>query len=269
MKFILGKKLNMSQVFTSDGERIPVTVLEVGPCKVVQVKTKEKEGYSAVQLGWGYKRHLNKPLAGHQKGEKFAKLREFRVDNPEDYKVGQEITVKDFQPGEFIDVSGLMKGRGFAGVMKRHGFHGFPASHGHDKPRSAGSIGSMFPQHTRKGMRMAGRMGGHSVTVKNLLILDVDAKRNLIFVKGAVPGTRNGLVKVKATGKKLEKAPQLSLAVTAQPTEAQAKKPAEIKKEAQSHNSVKSSADKKSPAEEEAAKPTQGEADAKVSPKEK
>lgn len=205
MKFILGKKLNMAQVFTADGVRIPVTVIEAGPCKAVAVKNPPKDEVVSVQLGFGSKKKLNKPQAGHQKGEKFQYLREFRLRNGDaEFKVGQSIPVSIFAAGEYVDVIGVMKGRGFTGAMKRHGFHGMPATHGHNHPRAVGSIGSRFPQHTLKGTRMAGRMGGHNVTVKNLLVVEVDPDKNLLWLKGAVPGTRNGLVKIIATGKKAE-----------------------------------------------------------------
>src|SRR3989344_1089696 len=171
--FILGKKLNMTQKFASDGTQIPVTAIEAGPCKVIQVKTAGKEGYSAVQIGFGKKRKLNKASAGHQKGNSFAHLREFRVSADEKFELGQ-------------------------------GFKGFPASHGHDKPRRPGSIGSRFPQHTLKGTRMAGRMGGHQVTVSNLVVIDVNPKENLVWVKGAVPGATGGLVKLVSLGSKAE-----------------------------------------------------------------
>ena len=199
--------MNMSQVFTKDGEHVPVTVVQAGPCRVVQVKTKDKDGYTAVQIGFGKKSKSRMTMAskGHQKDNQFLYLREFRIVEDEKIKIGDEVKVSDFAPGEYVDVSGIMKGRGFAGVMKRHGFHGFPASHGHDHQRAGGSIGTMFPQHVIKGKRMAGRMGGDGVTMKNLLIVDVDVEKNLLYVKGAVPGTRNGLVKVKATGEKEEK----------------------------------------------------------------
>lgn len=196
MKFILGRKLNMSQVFTKDGRKIPVTVVEAGPCTVLQVRTEARDGYRAVQLGFGSKRSLNRPQKGHQKDKAFQYLREFRVANDQQLHVGETVSASDFISGDVVNVSGVMKGRGFAGAMKRHGFHGAPASHGHDHPRAVGSIGSRFPQHTLKGTRMAGRMGGHQVTQKHAVIVDVDAKRNLLWISGPVPGSRNGLVKV-------------------------------------------------------------------------
>lgn len=223
MKFILGKKLNMSQMFTVDGGKVPVTALEVGPCKVIQVKKVSGNGYDAVQIGFGVKKRLNRAAAGHQKAEKFSYLREFRVPTDSDYKMGQLVSVSDFKPGEYADVSGVMKGRGFAGAMKRHGFHGMPASHGHNRPRSVGSIGSRFPQHTLKGTRMAGRMGGHWVTVKNLMIVDIDEDKNVIWVSGAVPGTRGGLIRLITTGKIATTPPALYEIVKENPPEVAAK----------------------------------------------
>ncbi|MDB4939975.1 MAG: ribosomal protein [Candidatus Doudnabacteria bacterium] len=202
MKFTIAKKLNMSSHFLETGTVVPVTILQVGPAVVTQVKTKEKDKYEAVQVGYGAKKSVSKALAGHYKGlGKFAMVKEFKMKDMSGVTVGQKLDLTDFQIGEMIDVTGIMKGRGFAGAIKRHGFHGMPASHGHDKPRAVGSIGQRFPQHVRKGLRMAGRMGGVGVTVKNLQIVDIDLTRNLISVKGAVPGHRNGLVQVVSTGK--------------------------------------------------------------------
>ncbi|OGE91261.1 MAG: 50S ribosomal protein L3 [Candidatus Doudnabacteria bacterium RIFCSPHIGHO2_01_FULL_50_11] len=208
MKFILGRKLNMSAVWTKDGARIPVTVLEAGPCKVVQVKTRDRDGYSGVQIGFGRKKQLSDALRGHMKNDTFQYLREFQIPESEQIAAGQMITVKEFEPGEYVNVSGIMKGRGFAGAVKRHGFHGAPASHGHDHPRAVGSIGSRFPQHTLKGTRMAGRMGGNQSTLKNTFVVDTDPERNLLYVMGPVPGTRGGLVKIMTTGEKKE-APEI------------------------------------------------------------
>lgn len=194
----------MSQHFLETGEVLPVTVMQAMPMVVVQVKTKEKDGYEAVKVAIASKiagkRKLNKPLAGQVKEKGYAKMVEFRVDNASSYKVGQVIDL-DFEAGQMVDCIGTMKGRGFAGAMKRHGFAGFPASHGHDRPRSVGSIGQRYPQHTRKGLRMSGHMGTQQVTVRNLQIVDVDKARHLVSVKGAVPVHRNGTVKIVFTGK--------------------------------------------------------------------
>jgi large subunit ribosomal protein L3 len=202
MNFIIGKKLNMSTHFLENGIAVPVTILEVNPVVVTQIRTKEKDKYEAVQVGYGKKKAINKPSAGHLKNlGNFAHLKEFRVKDLSGIEVGQKIDASGFEIGEMVDVVGIMKGRGFAGAIKRHGFHGMPASHGHDKPRAVGSIGQRYPQHVRKGLRMAGRMGGVAVTMKNLQVIEVDAKKNLIAVKGAVPGHRNGIVQVISTGK--------------------------------------------------------------------
>jgi large subunit ribosomal protein L3 len=205
MNFIVGKKLNMTQHFIESGEVIPVTVVHAPSLVVTQVKqTTGKDKYNAVQVGVkasvGGKRTLNKPESGHVKAAKVGMLTEFRVDEVGDFAVGKTIDVSGFQVGELVDCVGKMKGRGFAGAIKRHDFAGFPASHGHNKPRSVGSIGQRFPQHTRKGLRMAGHMGTQNVTVKNLQVVDVDVKRGLIMLKGAVPGNRNGVVRIVSTG---------------------------------------------------------------------
>jgi large subunit ribosomal protein L3 len=211
-KFAIAKKLNMTSHFLESGTVIPVTVLQASPLVITQIKTALKDKYNAVQVGYGSKKAANKPIAGHIKGNKpFAMLKEFRTEGTEEHTVGQSISA-EFEIGELVHVTGIMKGRGHAGAMKRHGFHGMPASHGHDKPRAVGSIGQRFPQHVRKGLRMAGRMGGVGVTVKNLQVVDFDAKRNLIAVKGAVPGHRNGIVQVVSAGsvKPLEFVPPTS-----------------------------------------------------------
>ena len=204
MNFLLGKKLNMSQYFDeASGEVVPVTVIKAGPMTVTQVKSSDgKDKYSAVQVGIGKKKNMGKAIKGHLKDlGNFATLAEFRVADVKDFEKGKKIDISTFQVGEIVNVLGTSKGRGFAGAMKRHGFHGFPMSHGHNKPRSVGSIGQRFPQHVRKGMRMSGHMGVEQVTVKNLQVVEVDAAKNLITLKGAVPGHRNGIVKVISTGK--------------------------------------------------------------------
>ncbi len=203
MNFLIGKKLNMSQYFDQSGTVIPVTVIKGSSMIVTQVKAKDgKDKYSAVQVGVGKKVKANKSIKGHLKElGSFAALAEFRVDDSSAYQKGQKLDLSGFQIGEVVDVIGVSKGRGFAGAIKRHGFAGFPASHGHNKPRSVGSIGQRFPQHVRKGLRMAGHMGNQQVTVKNLQVVEVDPARNLITVKGAVPGHRNATIKVVSTGK--------------------------------------------------------------------
>ena len=158
--------------------------------------------YNAVQIGTGKRKKVSKSVQGHTKElGTFSVMSEFRVSDASSYQRGQKLDLSGFQIGELVNVVGISKGRGFAGAIKRHGFAGFPASHGHDKPRSVGSIGQRFPQHTRKGLRMAGHMGVESVTVKNLQVVEVDNARGLITLKGAVPGHRNGLVKVVSSGK--------------------------------------------------------------------
>lgn len=193
----------MTQYFDQSGEVVPVTVIQAGPVVVTQVKSKEdKNQYNAVQVGFGSRGKLTKSLQGHLKDlGPFGKLVEFRVNDAAAYKRGQKIDVSQFQVGEVVNCIGTSKGRGFAGAMKRHGFAGFPASHGHNRPRSVGSIGQRFPQHTRKGLRMSGHMGSQQVTVKNLQVVFVDPAKNLLALKGAVPGHRNGLVKIVSTGK--------------------------------------------------------------------
>lgn len=203
MKFILGKKIEMTQKFLEDGTAVPVTKVEAGPCVVTQVKTKEKEGYKAAQFGFGLKRKpLNKPLAGHLKGlPNFCHLGEFVLGDKDELKIGDKIDVATFAPGDMVRVIGISKGRGFQGVVKRHGFHGSPASHGHeDQLRMPGSIGSKRQGPVQKGKRMAGRMGGEQVTIKNLEIVEVDLSNNILLIKGALPGARGTLLKIEGEG---------------------------------------------------------------------
>lgn len=203
MEKLIGKKLYMTSVFDEGRKMVPVTVLEVGPCKVTQIKSAEKEGYTAVQIGYGKTREkrLNKPIMGHiQKAgvEPVSKMIEFRTDQVDNYKPGDELTVEIFKIGEFVDVSGLSKGKGFAGVVKRHGFGGGPKTHGQsDRLRTGGSIGAASdPSRVFKGMRMPGRMGGKRNTVRNLEVINIDKEKNLLIVKGAVPGARNSIIEV-------------------------------------------------------------------------
>lgn len=199
MKFILGKKIAMSQIFQETGEAVPVTVIQAGPCNVTQVKTKDKDGYVAVQLGFEPIKKLAKPQAGHVKDMPlFRKLREFRLTEGS-FERGQALTVEQFQAKDVLKVTGFSKGKGFQGVVKRHGFHGHPTTHGHkDQMRMPGSIGATFPQHVIKGKRMGGRMGGERITVANLEVVKVEADKNLLYVKGAVPGGRNSFLLIKA-----------------------------------------------------------------------
>lgn len=203
---LLGTKLGMAQIFSEAGRPIGITAITVGPCAVVQVKTKAKDGYDAVQLGFGSVKRVNSPQQGHLKGlGPFRHLREFRVDKPEDYKVGQVVDVGLFAPGDSISVIGTSKGRGFAGVVKRHHFAGGPKTHGQsDRQRSPGSIGSNTqPGHVLKNMRMAGHMGDARVTVRRLEVLRVDQERHLLIVKGSVPGGRRGLLTINKMGNKV------------------------------------------------------------------
>ena len=204
MNFAVGHKLNMTQIFDqATGTSFPVTVVKAAPMTVTQVKTLEsKDKYSAVQVGSGKRKKLSKSVKGHLKelGD-FAILAEVRTADAGNFKRGQKVDLSGFQVGELVNVVGVSKGRGFQGAIKRHGFAGFPASHGHDKPRSVGSIGQRWPQHTRKGLRMAGHMGNKQVTVKNLQVVEVDVQRSLIALKGAIPGHRNTLIKIVSTGK--------------------------------------------------------------------
>ncbi|MFQ5592723.1 MAG: 50S ribosomal protein L3 [Anaerolineae bacterium] len=202
MKGILGKKVGMTQVFDDSGEVIPVTVIEAGPCYVTQVKTEATDGYAAVQIGFERieERKLKKPQRGHLgKISPLRYFREIRTDDVGEYKVGQQVDVGMFEAGQRVDVTGISKGRGFAGVVKRHGFRGGPKTHGQsDRHRAPGSIGATStPGRVFKGMRMAGRMGNERVTVQSLKVVRVDPKRNLLLVKGSVPGRRGGLVLVR------------------------------------------------------------------------
>lgn len=199
MKFILGKKIGMSQIFSEEGKVSPTTLIEAGPVVVVQVKTKEKDGYEAVQVGFDLKKKVNKPLKGHLKNlGNFRHLREFRIDS-EKFKIGDRIDVSLFNEGDKVKVSGISKGKGFQGVVKRHGFAGMPASHGHKHHlRSPGSIGQRFPQRTLKGIRMAGRMGGKRITIKNLEVIKIDKENNILAIVGAVPGNMGSLLEISS-----------------------------------------------------------------------
>jgi len=203
VKGILGEKLGMTQVFTEEGRAVPVTVIKAGPCRVVQVKTPETDGYAAVQLSLGQVRRAGKPLAGHygKAGvEPGRHLVELRTDDASSYQNGQEIKADVFQPGQHVDVVGVSKGHGFAGPMKRHGFGGLGASHGTErKHRSPGSIGAAAtPSRVFKGIKMAGQLGNERVTVLNLEVVESDPERHLLLVKGAVPGPVGGLVMVRS-----------------------------------------------------------------------
>ncbi len=200
----LGRKIGMTQIFRDDGRVVPVTVIEAGPCVVTQVKTNDRDGYAAVQLGFGEVKRLNKPRAGHLKSSRNSRyLREVQADDSNEFQVGQNIGVDIFEPGEFVDVIAQTKGRGFAGVMKRHGFHGGPRTHGQsDRARAPGSIGGgTTPGKVFKGLKMAGHMGNRRVTIKGLEVVSIDPDRNLLLLKGGVPGARNSLLQFRRAGK--------------------------------------------------------------------
>jgi large subunit ribosomal protein L3 len=198
---LIGRKLGMTQVFTDEGLAVPVTVIEAGPCVVTQVRTQEKDGYEAVQLGYGISKRLNKPQQGHVKasGHQVKTLREVKADDYATIEVGQVFTADTFAAGDLVDVSGTSKGHGFQGGMKRHGFSGQQKTHGQsDRARAPGSIGSSAtPGRVFKGMRMAGQMGNERVTVQNLKVIRVDAERNLLLVEGSVPGPKQGTVLIR------------------------------------------------------------------------
>lgn len=207
MKGLLGKKLGMTQVFNADGSVIPVTVIEVQPNVVVQVKTEEKDGYNAIQLGNGAvkERRVNKPTKGHFEKAGVAPtktLREFRVENPTEYSVGQQLKADVFNEGEKVDIVGTSKGKGFQGVIKRHGQSRGPETHGSRYHRRPGSMGAAtFPGKVFKGKNLPGRMGGVRVTVQNLEVVKVDAEKNILLVKGAVPGPKRGTLMIKESVK--------------------------------------------------------------------
>ncbi|NLY30170.1 MAG: 50S ribosomal protein L3 [Firmicutes bacterium] len=208
-KGILGRKIGMTQVFTEDGRLVPVTVIEATPNTVVQVKTKETDGYDAIQVGFGEKREtlINKPEKGHlaKAGVKSVRyLREFRVEDAPEFQelnVGDTITVDIFKPGDLVDVTGKTKGKGFAGVIKRWGFARGPMSHGSMYHRRVGSLGPVGPARVFKGRKLPGRLGNVRRTIQGLEVVQVDAERNLLLIKGGVPGVRGSLVKVQTSGK--------------------------------------------------------------------
>ena len=202
MKGILGKKLGMTQIFTEAGNVVPVTVVEAGPVVVTQIKTTEKEGYNAVQVGFvdAKEKSLNKPQKGHLAAANVLKkhLKEFRMDSVEEFTVGQEIKADIFAAGEMIDVTGTSKGKGFQGPIKRHGQSRGPESHGSRYHRRPGSMGACsFPGRVFKNKKLAGHMGSVTVTVQNLEVVRVDAEKNLILVKGAIPGAKGSIVTIK------------------------------------------------------------------------
>jgi len=205
LRELIGKKIGTTQVFLDSGEAVCVTAVEVGPCTVTQVKTTENDGYESVQLGFEEVRRLSKPKSGHlqQAGKLFRYLREAEADDVSEIDVGQQFDVGIFQPGDRVDAMGLSKGRGFAGGVKRHGFKGGPKTHGQsDRHRAPGSIGAgSSPGRVIKGLRMAGHMGNARITVQNLQVIQADPERNLLLMKGAVPGARNSLLAIRRSVK--------------------------------------------------------------------
>lgn len=203
MKTLLGKKIGMTQIFTEDGQVVPVTVVEAGPEVVTQIKTVETDGYNAVQVGYeDQKAHrVNKPMTGHYEKAGVAPkkhLAEFRIEDGETYELGQEITVADFEEGMKIDITGISKGKGTQGNIKRHGHHRGPMSHGSKHKRLAGALAAgTYPSKVFKGNKAPGRMGRDKITVQNVVLVKVIADRNLMLVKGAVPGKKGGVVRIR------------------------------------------------------------------------
>ncbi len=202
MKFLLGKKIGMSQRFREDGTVVPVTLIAASPNVVVSLRTVQKDGYEAAQIGMGEAKKLNKPMTGHLKDLPAVEvIREIRLPGAGTWERGAKLTVEQFSKGEKVDVSGISKGKGFQGAVKRHHFAGGPRTHGHkDNARMPGSIGAGGNQHVLKGTRMGGHMGDDRVTVKNLEIMEIDSAKNEIAVKGAVPGARGTLLMIRLSG---------------------------------------------------------------------
>lgn len=203
MPGILGRKVGMTQIFSPEGLAIPVTVVQAGPCTVTQIKTQATDGYNALQLGYlpTAEKHLTRPQRGHLKKagvlQPLRYLREFRVEQPENYQLGQSLTVEMFTPGQLVDVTGTSIGRGFAGYQKRHHFGRGPMSHGSKNHREPGSIGAgTTPGRVFPGLRMAGRLGATQVTIRKLQLVRVDVERDLLLIKGSVPGVEGGLLKI-------------------------------------------------------------------------
>jgi large subunit ribosomal protein L3 len=211
MKTLLGKKIGMTQIFTEDGQVVPVTVVEAGPEVVTQIKTVETDGYNAVQVGYeDQKAHrVNKPMAGHYEKAGVAPkkhLAEFRIEDGETYELGQEITVADFEEGMKLDITGISKGKGTQGNIKRHGHHRGPMSHGSKHKRLAGALAAgTYPSRVFKGNKAPGRMGRDKITVQNVVLVKVIADRNIMLVKGAVPGKKGGVVRIRPAVKGQDK----------------------------------------------------------------
>lgn len=265
MKFIIGKKMAMTQIWNSNDKVVAVTPVQAGPCTIVQVKNKTKDGYEALQLAYGKRKekNINKPQKGHFKalGLAPAHVREFRTEEIANYKAGDVISVETFAAGDKINVTGVSKGKGFQGVVKRHGFHGFRKTHGNkDQERMPGSIGNKGPARVFKGMKMGGRMGTDRVTVANLEIVSVDVENNILFIAGALPGAINGLITIKGQGElKVNQAP----AKTEEKNEQEVKE--EVKEEAEKEikEEKKEEKDEKEVKNEEKKEEAEGEAEQK------
>lgn len=206
MKALLGRKIGMTQIFNDEGKAVPVTVIQAGPCVVVQTKTLKTDGYDSIQVGFEEKKESRviNPLKGHFKKAQVKPLkflREFRLANGAEYQVGQEISVDIFQEGDQVDVTGISKGKGFVGSIKRHNFGRGPMAHGSKYHRGSGSLGALGPNRVFKGRKLPGRMGTDRVTVQNLQVVKVDKERNLLLIKGAVPGPKKAMLTIKASVK--------------------------------------------------------------------
>lgn len=205
MKMILGKKLKMTNIFSEKGKFIPVTLVKSGENYVTLIRTEDKDGYTALQVGFGESKKIKKPQEMQLKKNKLPKLRTLKevrttAEEISKHKTGEKIGLNIFKEGELVNVTGVSKGKGFQGVIKRHNFHRGPESHGSDHHREPGSIGAAYPQHVFKGTKLPGRMGHDQVTVKNLIIEKIDIKENIIYIKGAIPGPNKSLVLIKGTG---------------------------------------------------------------------
>ncbi|MFH0807349.1 MAG: 50S ribosomal protein L3 [Elusimicrobiota bacterium] len=207
---ILGIKRGMTRIFNEQGNIVPVTLIQAGPCPILNIRTKEKDGYDAVQIAYGdcKEKNVNKPLMGFYKKANVKThrwIRECRIDKPEGLQVGQEIKLDIFTKGEFVDVTGISKGKGFAGVMKRHNFRGGPATHGQSKnQRSPGAIGSQRPQRVKKGTRMAGHMGDETTTIQRLMVVNILPEQNILLLRGSVPGPNNEILIIRKTTRKVK-----------------------------------------------------------------
>lgn len=271
---LIGKKIGMTHLFGAEARVVPVTALEVGPCVVTQIRTASRDGYEAVQIGFGDAKQLNKPAAGHQAaaGARVRRLREFKADDVSAYRVGQRLRVSQFQTGDFVDIVSTTKGRGFQGAMRRHGFGGGQKTHGQgDRGRAVGSIGAgTFPGRVLKGKKMPGHMGDKRKTVRKLRVEMVDAERNLLFVRGPVPGSRDTMVMVRyahgvPVAERVEPAmPEFLDPVVAVAAEPEAAAEAEaVEEEAEASDSAVADAEAESGAvaEEEAVAETESEGD--------